>query len=133
MKILSWLIIILLSFNFYFINAQVDSSIKTNHLISDFPIYDIINKCGFQSITVQDHLFISYESKDLIINLFQKLYIPEYFFNNDKLLIEKNKNYSIDFSRMIPKGNPTFSIQYALFYGLYSDNKYSLKRWDCID
>lgn len=133
MKILSLLIIITFFFNFYIIKAQVDSTIKTTNFINDFPKYDVINKRGVQSIKVQDHLFISNESRDLSINLFQKLYVPEYFFNDDEPLTNINKNYSIDFSRMIPKGNPVFSIQYALFYGLYSENKYSLKRWDCID
>ena len=133
MKILSWLITITFSFNFYIITAQVDSTINASNIIRDFPSYRIINDRGNSPLTVQEHLFRTNGSSELSIGLFQQLYFPEYIFNYDKQLTDKNKNYSIDFSRVIPKGNPVFSIRYALFYGLYSENKYLLKRWDCID
>ncbi len=41
-----------------------------------------------------------------------------------------DKKWAADFSNFLPKDGSIFSIQYALVYGLYSDNK--VKRWNCI-
>ncbi len=122
MKYLSLLTILSLSFNFSVCIAQVDSTLSDNPLINDFHPY--FNNSFYNKV----NLISFYQD-----NLFEKILIQESVFNDYRLLSDKIKNISTDFSKMIPKGNPVFSIQYALFYGLYSENRMLLKRWNCLE
>ncbi len=69
---------------------------------------------------------------NLLLQQFSLLRTNHYSNFDNKIGIAKNESYLSYFNEMIPKSNPIFSIQYALFYGLYSDNNKLLKRRNCI-
>lgn len=69
---------------------------------------------------------------NLLLQQFSLITENQYSYFDNKIGIAKNEIYLSYFNEMIPKNNPIFSIQYALFYGLYSDNNKLLKRWNCI-
>ena len=121
MKYLSLLTILSLSFNISVCIAQVDSTLSDNPLINDSPPH------SYNSFYKRTNIIPFYQN-----NLFEKILISEIIFNDRSLLSDKIKNISTDFSKMIPRGNPVFSIQYSLFYGLYSENRMLLKRWSCL-
>jgi len=136
MKIFCSLIIFCASFKICI--AQVDSLLIEN---KSNIFYDSFNEKSTQKYDEQFQFYdpgyfnnsIQFQKEfNLSLQQFSFLTKNQYSYFENKINTAPNDNYLSYLKEIIPKDNPVFSIKYALFYGLYSDNHKLLKRWNCI-
>jgi len=132
---------------FFFIStlsiAQVDSSLKKNESNNSL-LQSRANESMYLGFPLLNKVLQDNTNKEFLLNKDLPISLSGYSLYSGILKYESTFLFSsyrttpkqeygfFNFSNFLPKGNPVFSVQYAVNRNLYDDKNKLLHRWNCI-